>query len=318
MKFPVFKAIATTFAFAAQYWLDLLRIIWAPVALFAVASVIYSSAFQRYLLQVASSPPYQQQGLPPAFFDLLPYMAASLLISTLFGVMTTAGIHKLVLRGEKPALPFYLNLGMDEWRLFLTGLVFVCIFLLVQVTMIVLVGLVSAVSAISPMVGSAAGFILVIVTMFFLIRLLLRLSLVTAACVDTRRIGVKPSFTATRGNELPLLGYWLLWIVMGFALQIAATAILVPEAFGAYQAMLNPGSVESQQLMQEAMAASARNFDLTTPLGVARIAVSWLFAAIQIVFGLLAASIAWRMVNEGKQTAKLSVPEGSASSVMGF
>lgn len=318
MKFPVFKAIATTFAVAAQYWLDLLRIVWAPVTLFAVASVIYSSAFQHYLLEVASSPPYQQQGFPPAFFELLPYVAASLLISTVFGVMTTAGIHKLVLRGEKPALPFYLNLGMDEGRLFLTGLVFVCIFFLVQVTMIVLVGLVSAFSAISPMVGSAAGFILVIVTMFFLIRLLLRLSLVTAACVDTRRIGVKPSFAATRGNELPLLGYWLMWIVMGCALQIVATAILVPESFGAYQAMLNPGSPESHQLAQEAMVASARSFDPATPLGIARIAVSWLFAAIQIVFGLLAASIAWRMINEGKQTAKPSVNDGSASSVMGF
>jgi hypothetical protein len=109
-----------------------------------------------------------------------------------------------------------------------------------------------------------------------------------------------------------------MWIVMGCALQIVATAILVPESFGAYQAMLNPGSPESHQLAQEAMVASARSFDPATPLGIARIAVSWLFAAIQIVFGLLAASIAWRMINEGKQTAKPSVNDGSASSVMGF
>ncbi len=317
MKLPIGRAVSATFAFVLQNWLEILRIVWAPFAIFMTIWLIIGPRYMSLNTEMMLVDPEDTEAVMTIIGQILPLMGLLLLLSFVFYAVLIAGILKLVIRGERPSMPFYLGFGADEWRLLGTWVLLFLIALGIQILAMVAAGVFGAVAAFVPGVGPLLAFAGGLAIFIAFIWGMLRLSLATPAAIGARRIGIGPSWAATKGNVWRLLGFWLVWVVLVLVLQIIAIAVVMPGYFGLMAASTSQDP-ETARNATIAIAEQANVFaQLSSPLGIVRVLFGLLVGAAMFTFMVAASGVAWRYINgeagDGAQSSPGSSPTGMVS-----
>src|SRR5262249_53848690 len=145
-----------------------------------------------------------------AMSSALPTLLLISLTSIAAYMIIFAGILKLVIRGERPRLPFYLGFGADEWRLLGTWLLLILIFIGAYLLVGVVVALFGLLAVNLPGVGLIVAIVGMLAAFAAYFWLCLRFSLASPAAVGAQTIGVGPSWNTSKGNVWRLLAYWLI------------------------------------------------------------------------------------------------------------
>lgn len=315
MGLPVFKALGATFAFIAQHLATILRILWAPLALNVVGSALVAPQYLSAMIEVQSFGPTANpdEVLAATSRGIVPGLAM-LAIGLVSNLLMSAGLLKFVIRNEAPSGPFYMALGRDEWRLFLTGLLAalaaIGVYLCGILALVLIGGLGAALGAAGGVLVTIAGTVLLVV----MIWLGLRLSLAAPASIARQRIGVQASYDATKGKVWSLLGYFVLIGLIFVVAELLLVGFVLPGYFDAIAASgegLTPGqplSPEAAQALQAKLNEIVlRAYDLKSPQGYVTMVVNFIGGGALITVGMVALGVAWRLITERPEAAPAEV-----------
>ena len=308
MKLKVFKAFAATWAFLIQHGLDVLKIIWLPVALQIAAYYMLTPGFLMESTMMSADPSGDGgeawTRLAP---HILPFLGF-LLVAFATTIILYAGLTRLIVRGEKPKLPFLLSWGGDEWRLLAGWAIIFAVFVGVVAAFWTVARFVDVLGLLGrgpiTIILSFGGALIVICAGIWAG---VRLSLFAPATIAEQKIGIKTSWEKTEDDFWNLLGFWVLWVVLAIIVQFATFGLVTPPEY--FEAM-NSGGFGSPEEMQETMRAAnealARGYDLSVPGNALRMLWSFLINFVFGVFGTVAGAVAWRMMTDGSADAKQS------------
>jgi hypothetical protein len=211
-----------------------------------------------------------------------------------------AGILKLVIRGEKPSLPFYIGFGADEWRLLGTWVLLMLIFVGVEIVAGIVGGLAAGLAISIPGGGAFIALAVGLAVLVVVIWVGLRFSLATPAAIGAQTIGIGPSWNTSKGNVWALFFYWLIWGLIFFIVEIVLITILMPGYFQAIGDMAgSAGDPERLQRASEAMTASAMEmYDLSSPLNIIKMVASALIGTFLFATVAVAGGVAWRLMTD--------------------
>lgn len=305
MKLPVLKAVGTTFAFTIEHALDLLKIVWLPLALLTAISAFVLPGYMQTMMGVADlgAQPSPEDAMR-AMSAALPAAFAMMIAGVAVYMIIFAGILKLVIRGEKPSMPFYIGFGSDEWRLLGTWLLCFLIFIGVEILAAIVAGLAGGLAFGAGGAGIYIAFAVGIVVLVAIIWVCIRLSLATPAAVGAQTIGIGPAWNASKGNVWPLFFYWLIWGVIFVIVEIGLIAILMPgyfEAMGSVFSAAGTGSPENVQAASRAMNEQMlAMYDTSSPMALIRLAGSLVIGTVLIVLVAVAGGVAWRLMTDAQ------------------
>lgn len=305
MKLPVFRAIGATFAFIAHHFVDVLKIVWLPLVMNFAAFVLimpgYTTAMSRFQ---SITPGSSQQDIMDALTNALPHFALLIVITSLINLVLFAGLLRLLIRGEKPALPFYLAFGADELRLLGTLLAGVGIDVVIAIAFILLSMLAGVLSSLGPGPGGFIQFLAIIGLVIATIYVTLRLSLAAPATIDQKKIGLLPSWQASEEAIGPLLGYWILFILMMIVVSIVVGIFTTPPGYtDAIRQALTAGSAADRRIAinqaNDIMLGMYRFSDVGNTI---RMGVSYLMNAVISIVIAIAAGVAWRYLTGAERS----------------
>ena len=238
--------------------------------------------------------------IDPAFPGAVLLVAVIWLITS---ALLTAGLLKLVIRGETPSQPFYLAFGLDELRLIGTWLTLGLLLVAGGFCIIV----VSAALSVAPLVGGLIGGLAPLVAMVWL---LARLSLSGPATISEKKQGIAPSWRATQGiGALDILAYWSIWCLIGFLISWLMISALLPDYFSSLSAIFAAEPAQRPALAEAFEARMAGWLDTSRIDGIARVLG---FAAFNLVWSSLstiAGAVAWRMMVDNSPASPGAAPQ---------
>jgi hypothetical protein len=213
--------------------------VWALILLVIslVSTWLMTATAGPALMKLAKMPAFQPSSDPTQVFatfsQLLPMYGALLLFSLLFYPVLYAAMNRAVLRPSDERYA-YLRLGADELRQLLLLLLYAGMFLaayvgviLVMVLVFTVIALVASAfgQAVAGVVTALAAAIAVVGIFCAVIFLAVRLSLASALTFATRRVNLFGSWTITRGRFLPMLGAYLLALLMAALVRLLVIAL---------------------------------------------------------------------------------------------
>lgn len=308
MKLPVFKAFGASFALVFGHYGEILKILWLPlVALMGLAvwlmqhMLVFSNRMLALSANGARPDPHAvlQQVVPMMSWAGLAFLAEIIFVPMMF-----AGILRFIIRGERAKGIFYLHYGADELRILITfilqSLLVGALYVGGAILLGLLVGGLHAVSLSAAEIGGAAGGI---VFTIFMIWVALRLSLTLPAAVGARKIGIGPSWSATKGNVWRLLGYWILWGLVIGIVECLLITFLMPGYFEHLATLMqvigsHPGDHEAvQQAMLQWQQGFMTSFAGRLPLIMG---VGFVFALVIYPLFIASGGVAYRLMTEKK------------------
>jgi hypothetical protein len=307
MKLPVIKAFATTFAFVFGHFLDVLKIVWLPLA--AILGTTYWFELRTFPIMSQMSSvggrPDPQEVLR-SIGPLLQGEGLLFLALLIFMPMLYAGILRFVIRGQKPSLPFYLRFGGDELRVLLTFILLLLLIIGVCIGGGVVIGV--AAGVLGTVAKPAAGIVVAVLALafvIFMIWLLLRTSLALPAAISTNQIGIGPSWSAAKGNVWSLLLYWILWAVFLLVIDGIYISLVMPDYFHGMGDLFraiqlhagDPAAV--QQAIREWEGPMMQSVVAHLPL---RIGASFVAGIVLYPLIISSAGVAYRMLTEGSSS----------------
>ena len=156
--------------------------------------------------------------LAPAFLLILP-------ISLLFSGVLYAAANRLVLRPGEGGFGG-LKFGNDEirqvWALVLAFLVIMGIYLVLGMAVVILAALGAVINPVLGVLLATLGILGALVAMIWVS---LRLSLLSPIAFATGKVSLASSWSMTKGHVLPLLGAFVLAVVMGAIVSGLVTAV---------------------------------------------------------------------------------------------
>jgi hypothetical protein len=313
MKLKVFKAFAATWAFLFQHALDVLRIIWLPVVLQVAAYYALMPGFLMETSMMGADPPADGgeawTRLAP---HILPFLGF-LLVACVTTIILYAGLTRLIVRGEKPKLPFLLSWGADEWRLLAGWTIILALFVGVIVALQLVAMFVGALGLLGQgpitIILSFGGALVVICAAIWAG---VRLSLFAPATIAEQKIGIQISWERTEDEFWNLLGFWVLWVVLAIIVQFATFGLVTPPEYFEVMSGGFSSPEEMRETMREANEALARGYDLSVPGNALRMLWAFLINFVFGVFGTAAGAVAWRMMTDGSVDTKLATQAQSA------
>ncbi|CAN5450323.1 hypothetical protein BH10PSE4_BH10PSE4_20260 [soil metagenome] len=160
------------------------------------------------------------EGLWPLFLFSAVYSLA------IYSVLLT-GVNRLVLRPRDGANA-YLRLGADELRqaavLILVNLIMFAVYFALVVVIALIGGLGAAIGGTA--LGVGLGLLLGIAAFGFLLVLAVRLSFAGALAFDTGKIDIRGSWDLTRGKFWPLLGAYVVSLVLALVVYLLLLVII--------------------------------------------------------------------------------------------
>lgn len=302
MKFPVLKAIGATFAFMVQNFVDLLKIIWLPLVLQWAAYLLLMPGLMNSTSAMASmrgagQPSPEQMA---AISQYAMYTTGLTLVSAVFSVIMFSGVSRLVVRGLKPTLPFYIGWGADEWRVLGSWLILFVVFVLLSVAGGIAMALGAVLTAMGPGPGGIISIVAVAAVVLVGIWLCARLSLAVPASVDLQKIGVGPSWSATEDHLWSIIGFWILFAIIALLVQFVAGAFLTPPGYReAMQGMMSSGNPEDIKRASEEMnAVMLKSYDLSDMGNVIRLSLGFMLGAVGVIVTAVAGAVAWRFLTD--------------------
>ena len=226
------------------------------------------------------------------FSRLAPAYSVTALIWLAYNALMYAAANRAVLRpGER--LTGYLRLGVDELLQLVVMILLGLIFLGVYIGLVIVIGLLSwAVDVAYKPAASAVAVIGFIALLCALIWLAVRLSLASAATFDTRQIGIGASWRMTRGRFWPLLGAYVIAVVLVVVIWLLGLIILF-----AIAAAVGGGLTAAGELLHPNFGSLAAYF---TPVMIVNLAVGALLTALGLAIFICAQAEAYRQLRATK------------------
>lgn len=301
--FPAFKAIRSSFGYFISQAPTIIKILWAPAALMMAAQLYFTPKMVEAQFAMID---LEAEGADPSliltqFSDMLPSIGALYLVMAIAFPMMIAGLLRSIVRGETPSLPFYLRYGGDELRVLVAF-----ILLIILVMIIYLVGAVAvfAITAVSSLAGGTIAGVLsgVAMLVFFggMVWFLVRMSLVYAAGVDGKTLGIAQSWAMTKGSFFGLFFFWIVIMVVMALFLLLFVGVSMPGYFAdmyqLIQAADDPGAAaEIEKRMIDAQIAL---YDLSKPAGWLYAAATYVMTIVSTAIWVAASGIAYRYLKE--------------------
>ena len=208
------------------------------------------------------------EGMTPMTLWLLPYSLA-------LSAVVLAAINRLVLRHETKGF-FYLGLGMAELRQVGVG---VLTYLTVMGVLLVGALVTGFMGALGGATGAFLGLLSALGTIGAILFLLVRLSFASPATFEAGKIMFLRSMPLTKGSFWPLLGAYLLAMVMAVIVFLLMMSIIAGAA-----ALISGDLSASARMMRADTSSLAAYF---SPIGIAQSLFSGLLAVLTnlVIFG---------------------------------
>ncbi|HXI86273.1 MAG TPA: hypothetical protein VNH64_02355 [Parvularculaceae bacterium] len=312
MKLPVIKGFAAGFAYLFTHFIDIIKGLWLPVLLLQAALIYVMPHYLGPVMQMhsVSDHPDPQAALA-ALRPVLGWGFLLFLSTIIFYPMMQASVLKPLVRGEKPSLPFYLQYGGDEFRLLFTLVLFVI--------MMIVVGLVSwlgalvsavALGALLHKAGAIFSLFICLAIIIAVIWFMLRLSLMFAATVGARRIGLAESWRVTKRNAGLLFFYWFLWgivlMIVGAiyaAIAMSGMSALWAQFFHDLSANMHDHAAMKSAMedwRQSMMQYQASLWDSSKPSFWVFQTATYFYQIVKVAIGSVAAGVAYRFLTDGE------------------
>ncbi len=299
MRLPVFTAFGASVSYIAAHFLTLLRITWAPaLLLMAVMTYVMPALSQAQLDMIAIE---QAGGGQGAIFGALGEVVKAngliMLASALFYPMMIAGVLKHVLHGETPRLPFYLWYGADELRVFIAYILFIVMVMVAAIAGALAMTVIGAVAAlISSTVGGIIAAVMAVAAIVAFIWFLLRMSLLFAASVAERTIGIGRSWQITGGATWSLFFYWLLWVIVMMVIGAIYAGFAASDIFSLIPEMIATGGDEAamQEIERRMQEAQLEMYDVSRPGYWLYAGATYVYTIVTVSFWTAASGVAWR------------------------
>jgi hypothetical protein len=274
MKLPVFKAFGASFAVVFGHFGEMLKILWLPLALLLGAGYWFAGQTFRYSrhimeMQLPGGPVDPHQMMQEVFHEL-GWTGLILLADIILIPMMFAGILRFIIRGERAKGLFYLRFGGDELRILITFILQALLFCALYIGGIIVIGLLVyglGYAQMSPSISGLAGLLVGLAFIVFMIWVALRLSLTLPAAVGARKIGIGPSWSVTKGNVWRLLGYWILWGLLFWLIEVVLIMFLMPGYFAGIGQMMQTIMAHPHDPAAAEHAMREWNLQMMTTLG---------------------------------------------------
>jgi hypothetical protein len=298
VKFKVFGAVGRTFAFLFQNTLSVLQIIWLPALLQTAAFFALMPGFLSVSTGLSADPPADGGEMWARMAPVLAPMVAFTAIAIALSIILSAGIARLVVKGDKPSLPFLLTWGTDEW-LILGSWALIAAFIAAVAIAFSLFRWVSSLILSSGVLANLISILGVIAILLAGLWICIRLSLFTPATIAERKIGIQVSWEKTEDLFWSLFGFWLIWIVMALIIQFATARLVTPPAYFEAMAQVDFRSPETmREAMRNANAALAAGYDLSGSGNIIRMLISMLLNIVASVVFAVASAVAWKALSD--------------------
>lgn len=302
MRFPVFKAFGASIAYIFAHFLTIIKILWLPMLALIAVQIFVMPSMMEAQLQLAA---VEETADPSEVFALMGPMMKSVGILNLVALiaypMMIAGLLRHVIRGDAPSLPFYIGFGADELRIILatillilmTGIIYAGGFLALMA-----VGL--AISAVASAIGGVIILVGAVVLIGALIWFMVRMSLVYAAGVGEKKIGIAETWNLTKGNFWGLFFYWFLWWIILVGVSIAFMAVVMPGyiplmmEFVAASADVGADSSVVEDINRRLLEVQASMWDVSNPGAWLQMGVMYLFTMTSIAMWVVPGGVAYR------------------------
>lgn len=293
MGFPVFRAFGAGIAYLFTHFLTIIRILWLPALLVMAVQIYVTPAMLDAQLSMISDEAAGQPVDPFAalnsMFKYLGYLYGAMAI--LYPMMY-AGLLKHIVFGKAPRLPFYFQFGFDELRIvgaFVALLVLVLIVYFFAFLLIVLLTALSVIvnDTIGEFIFTASLVALGVVLIWFS----LRMSVIYAAAIGDKGIGIESSWNLTAGRVWSLLLFWILWIAVWAIPYLALLLFLMPEIFS-----LAAGSAQmssSQTIETDIFTMQRDIWDLSKPAAWLNMAGSYVFLLVYTAVTIVPIGVAY-------------------------
>lgn len=224
-------------------------LLWIPIlALVSVAMAAVMVTFGGPALMQVQAMGAQAETDPRAALEAMKPLGTFYLVllpvMLLYYGFLYAAVNRMILRPGDNRMAYF-GAGADEVRqvilMLAQGLVYLGVYLGGVIAVVVLAG---ALSAVNVGLGVAAGFLGALALIALLVAV--RLSLASAQTFAERRINVFGSWTLTRGHFWPMLGAYLLSVILAMIAYAAVFAILalimviIGGGFSAMGAIVSP------------------------------------------------------------------------------
>ncbi len=304
MKFPVIRAFLATIAYLTSHVLVIARILWLPTLLMMAGFVYLMPSMIEAQLEIAAM---GESADPAEAFSAIGPMLRSMgllyLGMAILYPMMLAGVLRHVVRGESPSLPFYLQFAGDELRILgAMALLVIMFFMVYLVGVLGVFALAAGLSAVSPTTGAVATLFLFFVFLGALIWFVTRLSVVFAAGVDARSLGIAESWRATNGNFLGLFGYWLSWVVVMFIISCLYMAFAMSGYFAVLMEMFGAAADPAalQEIEQRLLETQRDMWDPSKPAFWPFIIVTYVYTMFYTAAWAAGGGVAYRYLTDGK------------------
>ena len=269
--------------------------IWA--VLFAVSSFFFSwltiavagpSLAAMQAMQTQANPDPQAMLRLFAPFGMLMLVMTPLLL-VYYGVVYAA-VNRLILRPQDKGFG-YLKFGADEFRqIGVLFLIFLAIFAVYMIGIIAIVVVGGILSVISKFLGGFvifAGFLALLVALAVVS---VRISLASASTFRTGRISLRTSWTLTKGHFWPILGAYLLALVMVIIVTMLGFVI-----FTALALAIGGGFEAAATVFRADMSSVATYF---TPVQIIYLLFSAVITALTTLISMSPAALIYRALSE--------------------
>ncbi|MCA8888038.1 MAG: hypothetical protein KDA46_04345 [Parvularculaceae bacterium] len=302
MKLPVFKALGATFGYLISRAVHLVQALWLPGLLMiaAMAWIMPDYIDATLAVERMGDTPDPAEAMN-ALGAMMAPMGLLLLASAIFYPMMIAASLRNVVRGDELKMPFYLNYGGDEIRIALAYiLLIVLVSLAAGVGALALGVLAAALAAAFSGAGAAIAGVIGLVAFAALIWFMLRLSVMFAASIGTRTLGLAQSWSATKGAVFSLFAFWL--VIVGILMIIGGVyfAVSMPEMFGFYGELMKAGADQAAQseISARMMEYQKSLYTFGGPKFFVYTIATYVYLIVQTAIWGAASGVAWRYLSD--------------------
>lgn len=300
MKFKVFRAIGRVIAFTGRNWASVLTIVWLPCLLQIAAFFLL---MPRVMVAYIEAGAYAAEEGPDAWSRLIPVIPQGILFFVLTSGLTIvmfSGLTKLVVRGQKPVRLFHLAWGADEFRLLTAWAIQFAIIIGIVVTYFVANFLAQGMMSLAPGgMGILFGILGAAGVAILAIWILVRLSFIAPETIANRRIGVASSWELTEDYYWPLLGFWIIWVIIAQVAQWATIPYVTPPGyFEAMQGADFTSREGMQTAMREANLAMAAGYDMSDMANALRMLLGFLVNFLGSIVIAIAGAVSWKIMTD--------------------